>query len=109
MPDEPIPEVDDLQEVNAMLAERVTEWTEKWKREGKAEGKAEGKTEARTETTQNLLLKAVKLKFGNVPESINHKVRAISSLEILDNLFEISFSCSSIQEFTAYLKNLPES
>jgi hypothetical protein len=44
-PGEVIPEVNDLEEVNAMLAERVRQWTEDWKLEGKVEGKLEGKLE----------------------------------------------------------------
>jgi predicted transposase YdaD len=34
MPQEPIPEVNNLEEVVTMLAESVVEWTEKWKMEG---------------------------------------------------------------------------
>jgi hypothetical protein len=41
-PGEAIPEVNDLEEVNAMLAERVKQWTEDWKLEGRLEGKKEG-------------------------------------------------------------------
>lgn len=31
MPEEPLPELNNLEEMEAMLAERVTEWTQKWK------------------------------------------------------------------------------
>jgi hypothetical protein len=34
MPQEAIPEVNDLEEAETMLAESVDEWTEKWKMEG---------------------------------------------------------------------------
>jgi hypothetical protein len=44
MPSQDIPEVNELQEIDNMLAERVEEWTEQWKREGKLEGKLEGET-----------------------------------------------------------------
>ncbi len=40
-----IPEFQELKEVDSMLAETITEWTEQWKAEGKVEGKAEGKAE----------------------------------------------------------------
>lgn len=40
-----IPEFQELMEVDAMLAETITEWTEQWKAEGKVEGKIEGKAE----------------------------------------------------------------
>jgi hypothetical protein len=38
-----LPEVQDLQEVDAMLAERVMEWTQEWKREGLEEGLQQGR------------------------------------------------------------------
>jgi DNA-binding transcriptional MocR family regulator len=38
MPGQDIPEVNELQEIDTMLAERVEEWTGQWKREGKIEG-----------------------------------------------------------------------
>jgi len=40
-----IPEFEELKEVDSMLAETITEWTEAWKAEGKVEGKAEGRIE----------------------------------------------------------------
>ena len=42
VPNEKIPEVTNLQELDAMLAERVVEWTEKWKQEGLQQGRQEG-------------------------------------------------------------------
>jgi flagellar biosynthesis/type III secretory pathway protein FliH len=44
-----IPEFEELKEVDSMLAETITEWTEQWKAEGKVEGKAEGKVEGKAE------------------------------------------------------------
>jgi len=40
-----IPEFQELMEVDAMLAETITEWTEQWKAEGKAEWEAKSKSE----------------------------------------------------------------
>ncbi len=42
MPRETLPDLNDLKKVEAMLAERVTEWTEKWKQEGFREGRMGG-------------------------------------------------------------------
>lgn len=99
MPGEPIPEVDDLQEVDNMLAERVTEWTEKWKSEGKVEGKQEGKIEGTIETAQKMLLKTLRMKFGTVKPMVASRVNSIHSQESLDKLFERAFSCASLEEF----------
>ena len=49
VPREPVAELNELEEVEAMLAERVVEWTEKWKREGLLEGRKEGRKEGRLE------------------------------------------------------------
>ena len=38
--DQPIPEVYDLQEVNTMLAERMTQWTENWLEQGELRGQS---------------------------------------------------------------------
>jgi hypothetical protein len=46
---EPIPEVNDLEEVDAMLAESVTEWTEQWELAGLQKGLQKGLQEGRME------------------------------------------------------------
>ncbi|KJR43536.1 transposase [Candidatus Magnetoovum chiemensis] len=40
-----IPEFQELKEVDSMLAETITEWTEQWMAQGEAKGKAEGRIE----------------------------------------------------------------
>jgi predicted transposase/invertase (TIGR01784 family) len=64
-PEEPIPEVNDLEEVDTMLAENVVEWTEQWKMEGLQKGRMEG----RSAVLSRLLAK----RFG--PESKDDKVQ----------------------------------
>jgi hypothetical protein len=66
MPQEPIPEVNDLEEVENMLAERVVEWTEKWKMEGLQKGRMEGRMEGRSA----VLLRQLAKRFGpDIPGS----------------------------------------
>ncbi|MDP2177469.1 MAG: hypothetical protein Q8K19_03050 [Methylicorpusculum sp.] len=57
---ESIPEYQELNEVNAMLAERLTDWTLQWKKEGEEIGK---KKEA-----LRLLSKQAFLKYGELPD-----------------------------------------
>jgi hypothetical protein len=99
MPGEPIPEVDDLQKVDNMLAERVTEWTEKWKSEGRQEGKIEGKIE----NAQQMLLKTLRMKFGTVKPLVASRVASLHFQASLDQLFEHAFNCASMEEFEEYL------
>jgi hypothetical protein len=46
----------ELEEVETMLAERVTEWTQKWKMEGRMEGRMEGQA--------SLLARQIAKRFG---------------------------------------------
>ncbi len=52
LPTVSIPEVQDLGEVQTMLAERVIEWTQQWKEEGLREGRREGLQEGLQEGRQ---------------------------------------------------------
>ncbi|WP_347257588.1 Rpn family recombination-promoting nuclease/putative transposase [Methylocaldum sp.] len=54
--------INDLQEVQSMLAERVTEWTEEWKRQGRLEGEAA------------LLLRQLEQRFGPLNEADRTRV-----------------------------------
>jgi hypothetical protein len=40
-----IPEFQELMEVDAMLAETITEWTEQWMAQGEAKGEVKGRIE----------------------------------------------------------------
>ncbi len=59
LPDVPIPEVQELTEVQTMLAERVIEWTQQWKEEGLREGLQQGLAAERT-----LLMRQARRRFG---------------------------------------------
>ncbi len=63
VPGQSVPELNDLQEVDAMLAETVQEWTKKWKAEGRQEGEAA------------LLLRQLQRRFGSLPADLTEKVR----------------------------------
>ncbi len=73
-PEENIPEVEDLTEVDAMLAETAVKWTEQWKNEGITEGiKRQGR---------NLIAKQLHLRFGKLPPFINEKIGQASPEEV---------------------------
>jgi hypothetical protein len=63
--------INDLQEVQSMLAERVTEWTEEWKRQGRQEGEAA------------LLLRLLELRFGPLDETSGARVRRADAETLL--------------------------
>ena len=75
--------LNDLQEVQSMLAERVIEWTEEWKREGMEKGRLEGRQEGRQEGEASLLLRQLELRFGPLSEGSRAQVRAADADTLL--------------------------
>ncbi|MBP1151276.1 Rpn family recombination-promoting nuclease/putative transposase [Methylocaldum sp. RMAD-M] len=67
--------INDLQEVQSMLAERVTEWTEEWKRQGMEKGLQQGRQEGRQEGEATLLLRLLELRFGPLEETHRERLR----------------------------------
>jgi predicted transposase/invertase (TIGR01784 family) len=65
LPGVEFPQLNDLQEIRTMLAERATDWTQTWKQQGRQEGLAEGiqKGEAA------LLLRQLEVRFGPLSEA----------------------------------------
>lgn len=51
-----IPELQDLDEIDAMLAERVIEWTKEWKQQGLEEGRKQGRKQGRREERERALV-----------------------------------------------------
>ena len=79
--------LNDLQEVQSMLAERVIEWTEEWKRQGAEKGRQEGRQEGLEEGLQKgeatLLSRMLELRFGPLSEGNRAKVRAADADTLL--------------------------
>jgi hypothetical protein len=71
MPGVEFSSINDLQEVQSMLAERVTEWTEEWKQQGRKEGIAEGRQAGEAA----MLIRLLELRFGAIDETNQARVR----------------------------------
>jgi hypothetical protein len=67
-----IPQVNDLEEVKSMLAERVTEWTREWKQEGFEEGLAK---------VRAALIRELERHFGPLPLEARQRVESLDSGE----------------------------
>jgi len=93
--------LNDLQEIQSMLAERVIEWTEEWKRQGIEEGRQEGLQEGRQEGRQEgeaaLLLRQLELRFGPLSESSRAQVRTADA-ETLLRWGERIFAAETLEE-----------
>jgi hypothetical protein len=71
MPSVELGRINDLQEVQSMLAERVIEWTEEWKQQGMEAGMKKGRQEGEAA----LLLKLLELRFGPLDEANRARLR----------------------------------
>ncbi|MDL2322064.1 DUF4351 domain-containing protein, partial [Desulfosarcina sp. OttesenSCG-928-B08] len=84
---------------------------EVWKAEGKAEGevigvlkgKAEGETIGALKGKAEAVLRILARQQGPVPPSLAERIRAITNIERLDELFELAFDCKSLKEFSDHL------
>ncbi|MBU0498704.1 MAG: Rpn family recombination-promoting nuclease/putative transposase [Gammaproteobacteria bacterium] len=63
-----LPELQDLSEVNSMIAERVESWTQQWLRQGiqqgRQEGRQQGRQEGKREEASRMLLRLLVRRFG---------------------------------------------
>ena len=88
-----LPQIDDLQEIKVMLADRLEEWAHGYIAEGKQEGLQEGKQQGEMLALQRLLAK----RFGVIPVEI---VALISqaSLEDIEQWFDRAIDAKALSE-----------
>ena len=72
----------------------LTQWHVKGIEEGKTLGKAEGKAEGKRET----LLRLMRIKFGQIPDSVETLINGINNLEMLDELADRVLFANSLEE-----------
>jgi len=77
---------------------RAEEWIkqekDKWERQ------------AELKATRENLIKSLKMRFEIVQPDIKNRIRSLESLDTVNDLFELSFKCSSLDEFANYLNKL---
>ncbi len=83
LPGVEFPEIQELHEVQAMLAERVQEWTEQWKEEGLRKGREEGLQQGLQMGEAALLLRLLEKRFGPLAEEVKAKVQAADAETLL--------------------------
>jgi flagellar biosynthesis/type III secretory pathway protein FliH len=67
VPGAELPTVNTLQEMRAMLAERVKTWTEEWKQQGLEQGIQQGIKEGLSRGEARLLRRQLVRRFGSLP------------------------------------------
>ena len=83
LPGQSLPEIKDLMEVNAMLAERVKEWTHEWEAKGIQKGRKEGRKAGRQEGEIGVLLRQMRLKFGALGAATLARVQSADTDQLL--------------------------
>lgn len=101
LPGQKVPKVNELMEVETMLAERVKEWTREWKEEGIQLGIQKGLQKGRQEGRQEGLCQALKLllvrRFGDLPQWYIRKLEQAST-EQLEYWTAKIFDANSLEE-----------
>jgi len=106
LPGQRLPQVNDLTEMHAMLAERVKQWTREWEREGLQKGLQKGRAEGLQEGLQkgirDGLIEAIELglsiKFGAEGERLLPRVRQIEEVDRLRAIKEVVKVAATLAE-----------
>ncbi len=93
LPGQEMPEINDLMEVNAMLAERVKEWTHEWEAKGIQKGLRKGRQEGEI----GILLRQMRLKFGGLDTETIARVQSADT-EQLSSWSERILSAKTVEE-----------
>jgi flagellar biosynthesis/type III secretory pathway protein FliH len=75
LPGVALPEIENLQEVKTMLAERVQEWTRQWWEEGRQEGRQQGEAA--------ILLRQLERKFGPLGANVRERITRADAERLL--------------------------
>ncbi|MFL6259540.1 MAG: hypothetical protein ACJ76Y_07510 [Thermoanaerobaculia bacterium] len=94
------PELLDLEEVKAMLAESGFSWSDRWEQEGIEKGRQEERQEALAKA-RGVLLRDLERRFGPLPEDFSRRVEAIASIEELTELSIRAGAASSLADLAA--------
>ncbi|MCR5220832.1 MAG: Rpn family recombination-promoting nuclease/putative transposase [bacterium] len=99
-------EFHDLQEVDDMLEERVSEWKNDYIWQGRKLGREEGMSLGREEGIEMVLLDALETRFGAVPQAISDSLATVSGTEVLRRLVRCAWQVASLEEFLDVLENV---
>jgi Putative transposase, YhgA-like len=92
-----LPQLDDLQELKVMLAERLEEWAHGYKAEGMQQGMQQGMQEGRRIEAAGMLLMLLCGRFGVLPEPLVVKVNQSSS-DILETWFQRAINAQTLED-----------
>ena len=77
-----LPQVDDLQEINIMLSQRLEEWAHRYKTEGVLQGIEQGIEQGLVKGESKLLRKLLERKFGPLPINVADRLNSATEVEL---------------------------
>ena len=92
-----LPQVDDLQEINVMLSQRLEEWAHRYKAEGVLQGIEQGLVKGES----RLLRKQLERKFGPLPVKITDRLNNATEIE-LEHWGDAVLTASSLEAVFKY-------
>ncbi len=94
-----LPAVEDIGEIQTMLAERVIEWTQQWKEEGLREGLREGREQERQSALaaeRALLCRQTEKRFGEAcAQMLSTYLESMEDRALLDDIGEWIVTCDT--------------
>ena len=92
-----MPQVDELQEIRVMLADKLEVWAKAYIAEGEIKGKQEGEIKGRQEGEALALQKLLAKRFGVIPVEITAQI-ANASLEQIEQWFDTAIDASFLTD-----------
>ncbi|MGE0086831.1 MAG: hypothetical protein AB7S75_20695 [Desulfococcaceae bacterium] len=83
--------------------EKKMPYVTSWERIGRKEGKKEGKAEGKVEASREMLIDAVRGRFGRVPRDVSRTVRQIGEFTVLKSLLVQAVKCHDLESFREML------
>jgi len=94
----------DLQEVRAMLAEKMTQWENNYIQKGVVIGEARGISIGESQGVRLALCDLLESRFGMLPEAVSSSVEAISDTQKLRSLARSALQTTSLEAFLEEVK-----
>ena len=92
-----LPEVEDLQELNVMLAERLEVWAREYEAKGMQQGMLQGVQQGVQQGEALALQKLLTKRFGTIPSNITAKI-ATASMEEIERWFDQAIEAKGYDE-----------
>lgn len=92
-----LPPINDLQEMHAMLAERVKTWTEDWKQQGIQQGIEQGIEQGILRGEARLLRRQILRRFGTLPDWVDERLTGANPTE-LETWGELLLDASNLDD-----------